>query len=252
MITLFTTPRPFEGHYDTIQTNAFRSWALMEPRPERIVVFADREHEGDKAVDLSLELGCEVLPIKERSPRGVPLLSDLFPRAQELGGTPCYLNADIIIIDDLVTAIETVNSQLKKECLMICRRWNVQVLSELEFADGWKDALMDKVEEQGSLMVECAMDLFAWTPGLYSVWKPYAIGRYLWDNHLAGLALVRGGKLVDLTPSVRIIHQTHAQVPWNDPDHMDVNRKIPSAYCGAKDSTHTLVPGEGLVNGWRG
>lgn len=248
-VTIFTTPRPFKGQYEIIQTNAFRSWSLMDPAPNRVVVFADRDHEGDRAVDLALSLNFEVHPIEQRSPRGVPLLSDLFPRAQGMGGIPCYVNADIILGNDLVPAIQAVVAELDR-CLMICRRWNVQILTYLDFQGDWKTDLHTKVDEQGSLMVECAVDLFAWTGKVYSVFKPYALGRYRWDNWLVGAARAHNAPIVDITPCVKMIHQSHAQVPWNDPDAQE-NFQIVGAFCGTKDSTHTLTP-SGLVAGWRG
>lgn len=249
-VTLFTTPRPFAGLYETIQRNALKSWSLLDPFPAEIVVFADEEHEGEGAVAYARDLGFLVLPINERSARGVPLISDLFPRAVERGNEiSCYTNADIILEGTVISAIEDC-ANLFDRCLMIARRWNVQVIELMDFQDGWEAKLREKVEKQGSLMAECAIDLFAWKGEVWPRFKPYAIGRYRWDNWLCGMARFHNVPMIDITPAVRITHQSHAQVQWDDPDAQE-NFRIMGVFCGTKDSTHTYTE-EGLVEGWLG
>lgn len=248
-VTLFTTPRPFEGHYNTIQRNALRSWSLLEPAPDEIVIFADKEHEGEDAIGYVQELGMVVLPIRERSAHGVPLLSDIFVQAQERADLRCYVNADILLEGDIISQLKTCAANFDK-CLMIARRWNVQVLDLMEFEEGWEERLKKKVDMQGSLMVECAIDLFAWKGIVWPRIKPYAIGRYRWDNWLCGMARFHNVSMIDITPAVRITHQSHAQVSWHDPD-AQANFQIPGPFCGTKDSTHTFTR-DGLVEGWLG
>jgi len=257
-VILFTTPRPFEGLYQIIQTNALTSWRLMDTQPGRILLFGDEEHEGHDALRLGRQLDFRIEPVLERSANGVPLISGMFARAREIAGRdgiPCYINADIIILDDLVPVLEEAASFFPDEsgrytkCLMVARRYNVQVLEFLEFWSGWRGELWGKIEEQGSLMAECAIDLFAWSGNVFPNVQPFAVGRYTWDNALTGTALQRGAAVVDITPKVRIVHQSHRIVEWDDPD-AQYNRTLIATYCGLKDSTHTLT-GDGLVRGWR-
>jgi hypothetical protein len=244
-IALFTTPRPFEGLYDVIQTNAWESWKRVGAD---VQIFGDWDYEGDRACHLAEAYEYAWRPVRERSPRGVPLMSDLFGRAE--GDIKCYVNSDIILFDGVLPAIEKAASHFES-CLIVARRWNVQVWDHLDFSGDWQGELWDKIQEQGSLMVECAIDLFAWKGNVYVKFAPYAIGRYRWDNWLVGNALARGNPVVDITPACRIVHQSHAQVPWEDPDAQD-NFKIQGAFCGAKDSTHTLTKEGELVKGWQG
>jgi len=263
-VVLFTTPRPFENLYEIIQTNAMKSWAYIDPPPSRILVYADREFEGDAAVDLAEAIGYEVCPVLQRTPSGVPLLNDLFTRTAEVAGdgVACYVNCDIILESDLVPSLERcvklVEAQYdqphfrrsKKGILMVARRWNTQMLHLMDFEPGWEDELREKVDVQGSLMAECAIDLFAWKGLVWSNVQPYAIGRYRWDNWLIGNALVRNNPVVDVSSVVRITHQAHNIVAWEDPDAQN-NFKIQGAFCGLKDSTHTLTE-DGLIEGWLG
>ena len=264
MITLFTTPRPFEGLYQIIQTNALKSWSILDPAPERVLVFADREHEGDIAVDFVESLGFEVLPILQRSPHGVPLLSDLFPRAQEVagGGIACYVNADILLQNDLVPALEKCSKLVRgaaerdgwehsnSGALMVARRWNVQVLDYMDFSEGWEGEIGEKVDSQGSLMAKCAMDLFAWYGTVWKEFKPFAIGRFRWDNWLVGMARHAGVPVIDVSHVIRLTHQAHSTVQWLDPD-AQTNFGIAGKFGGLEYSTYTMTE-EGLVGGWLG
>jgi len=38
MLTIFTTPKPFEGHIDTIQRNALSSWKALSGSPEVLII----------------------------------------------------------------------------------------------------------------------------------------------------------------------------------------------------------------------
>ena len=264
MITLFTTPRPFEGLYQIIQTNALKSWSILEPAPERVLVFADREHEGDVAVGFVESLGFEVLPILQRSSLGVPLLSDLFPRAQEIAGDgiACYVNADILLENDLVPALEKCSKLVRGAAerdswgysgdgaLMVARRWNIQVLDYMDFSDGWEQRLRKKVEAQGVQMAECAVDLFAWHGTVWETIAPFAIGRFRWDNWLVGMANKANKPVIDVSRVIRLTHQYHAVGQWNDPD-AQANFGIAGTFGGLKDSKFTMTE-EGLVGGWLG
>lgn len=248
-----------------IQTNALMSWGRMNPKPDRVVVFVDEEHEGAAACSLVRQEGFELGEVKQRSPRGVPLVSDLFSQMQESAnnGIAVYTNADIILSSDfvpgLIAAVEAVKNEMeqsnfrrsKKGILLIARRWNVQVFDHLDFADGWYQELWDKVHDQGSLMADCAIDLFAWHGEVWVNIPDFAIGRYAWDNWLVGNAYAaRNVPVVDVTPVIKLIHQSHHIVEWSDPDAQQ-NFKKAIIMGGMQHSTHTMTE-DGLVEGWRG
>jgi len=247
-VILFSTPRPFEGLYSIIQFNAMTSWAKAGAR---VALFGDREHEGDAAISLAESLGFEIVPVRQRSERGVPLVSDLFQQAANMAEVSVYVNADIIVFDDVLPAIERAAGEFES-ALLVARRWNVQVLDYLAFEPDWQAALWDKVQQQGSKMVECAIDLFGMKGEVYQNRRPpdYVLGKYTWDNGLLGMARRRDIPVVDITPCCTIVHQSHAQLPWDDPD-ANTNRRVAAPLCGLKDSTHTLTA-EGVVTGWKG
>jgi hypothetical protein len=50
MITLITCPKPFRGHSKIIQRNAIKSWTLLEPKPE-ILLMGDDEGTAEAAAE---------------------------------------------------------------------------------------------------------------------------------------------------------------------------------------------------------
>lgn len=248
-LVLFTTPRPFEGLFGMIQDNAWRSWYFLDPAPDKIVFFADEEHEGIEALTVARLVG-EIEPVRQRSKNGVPIVTDMFSRAQEMADIACYVNADLLLENDLVPAIKIAASQFE-ECLIVARRWNVQILKPMGFGKGWEQRLRKKVEEQGSQSVDCLIDLFAWKGNVLEGLDPFVVGRYTWDNAIIARALKNNAPVVDISPVVRMTHQNHAIRAWADLD-ADYNRGFGALLCSLKDSTHTLMPDGGIVKGWKG
>src|SRR5438477_11746488 len=101
MLTLFSIPKPFRGHIAVIQHNAIRSWTLLRPACE-VILFGDDEGVASAAADL----GVRHFPEVARNEYGTPLVSDVFAQAQRHAAhdTLCYINADIIVMNDLLDA----------------------------------------------------------------------------------------------------------------------------------------------------
>ena len=59
MIALFTVPKPFIGHIDTIQRNAMLSWTLLRPECE-ILLFGDEVGTAEVGNELCLRHMAEV------------------------------------------------------------------------------------------------------------------------------------------------------------------------------------------------
>ena len=72
MLTIFATPKPFRGHFAVIQRNAIRSWTLLRPACE-VILMGDEEGTAEIASEFSLrhipDIGCNAY--------GTPLVSAL-------------------------------------------------------------------------------------------------------------------------------------------------------------------------------
>src|SRR5262249_423949 len=134
VLTLFTVPRAFRGHIGVIQRNAIRSWLYLRPACE-VVLFGDDPGTAETGAEFNIR---HVRTVK-RNAYGRALLNDVFESAERIGRHPllCYANADIILMPDFLQAVRQV-VEVKPRCLMICRRWDVDLDEELDFQAGWE------------------------------------------------------------------------------------------------------------------
>src|SRR5437868_3788704 len=123
MITIFTTPKAYEGHIGIIQRNALQSWTRLRPRPE-IFLFGDEEGTRQAAADS----GTQFVPDVARSASGTPLISDMFALAEQRAqtGLLCFVNADIVLMSDFMRAVRRFEDWQRK-FLIVGRRWDIDV-----------------------------------------------------------------------------------------------------------------------------
>jgi hypothetical protein len=210
LLTLFTIPKPFEGHIGTIQRNAVASWRRLHPQCE-LLLFGDEE--GTKQV--AEEYDTEYLPEVERNQFGTPIVSSLFKQAAARArySTLCYINADIILMSDFVQAFKLVEGL--GSFLMVGRRWDLDIDASLDLQDrGWEEALRSLVEQQGALHPPTGIDYFVFNRGLWgdSI-PPFAVGRTAWDNWFIYQARKSQASIIDATEAVMAVHQNHAYNP---------------------------------------
>jgi len=261
LLSIFTTPKPFRGHINTIQTNAIRSWMRLRPRPEIILLGDD---EGTE--EISRELGLHYIPKVERNEFGTPLVSSIFQLAQATATTPflCYVNADIILMSDFMAAAQTV-ARAKEAFLMVGRRWMVDLGRPLDFEDSdWEDQLRANVRRAGRLDIWSSIDYLMFPRGAFPDVPPFAIGRGLWDDWLIYLARSRGLAVVNATHDVFAVHQNHDYSHAGGEAHVfkgeEAQRNLelarrPHLFCIA-DATHVLrhgrvKPARGFFYLWR-
>ena len=204
-LTLFATPKRFQGHVGTIQRNAITSWTRLNPKPEIILFGTD---EG--TAEIARELGLRHVPTVKTNQWGTPLVSDLFGQAEAVGSgrALCYVNADILLFDDFPQAIARV-SAWSNHFLMVGRRTDLDVTGPVDFAGDWDTQIRRRAQSEGKLQIARSVDYFAFSRGLYPEMPALAIGRFWWDNWLLWKARSLGAKVVDASKAVMVIHQNH-------------------------------------------
>jgi len=221
LLTLFTIPKPFKGHIETIQRNAIQSWLQLRPACEIILLGND---EG--TAEVAREFGVRHLPEVARNEFGTPLLNSIFERAQAAASHRllCYVNADIILLSDFLPAVRCIPF---RRFLMVGQRWDLDLDQPWDFDHSdWEGRLREYVYRRGNLHPPTGMDYFVFTRDLWGTIPPFAIGRTTWDNWLIYGARVRGAAVVDATRAVMAIHQNHdyAHIPdgvegaWKGPE----------------------------------
>ena len=179
MLTIFGIPKPFQDHHiNIIQRNAIKSWALLEPRPEIILL-------GDEngTVEFCEEFGIQHIPRVERNEYGTPLINSVFSQAEKAATYTlmCYVNADIILVSDLTAAVKMVKFPM---FLMGGRRWDLDIKEMIDFNVDWKRSLYENIKREGRRHGCGGIDYFVFPRGLPHNVPAFAVGRPHWDNWL--------------------------------------------------------------------
>lgn len=208
MLTIFSCPKPFTGFVNIIQRNAIKSWTLLQPRPE-IILIGDEEG----IAEVCREFGLRHVPLVQRNERGTPLVSAVFDIGQSLASNPyaCYVNADIILLDCFMQAFQRVVKLMgSSHFLSVGRRWGLELSEALDFKDTrWDFKLRDYARSRGSLGLPTGIDYFLFPKGLWKNIPPFALGRCHWDNWLVYSVYSRGIPVIDITQVTTTIHENH-------------------------------------------
>jgi hypothetical protein len=214
MLTLFAIPKPFVGHINLIQRNAIKSWTLLRPKCE-VVLLGDDEGTAHVAG----EFGLRHLGQIARNEYGTPLLNDMFASAQRMANHQllCFVNADIILMSDFPRAVERV-CNWRKRFLMVGRRTDVEMRESWDFAQpDWEGKLQKFALQHGKLRGEHNVDYFVFPKGLYDHVPPFAIGRPFYDSWLILKPISDRCPVVDTTTSAVAIHQNHGHSHFGIP-----------------------------------
>ncbi|MDY6796177.1 MAG: hypothetical protein SWK76_13010 [Actinomycetota bacterium] len=242
MLTLFTVPKPFEGHIGVIQRNAIQSWRRLHADLE-IFLFSDEKGISEMAV----ECGAEHISRIKCNEYGTPMLDSIFEAAIRLAGNRilCYVNADIILMNDFAKAVSRVMSM--DSFLMVGRRWDMDIREPLNFSDPrWEEELRAQVKARGKLHQAYGIDYFTFNRDLLGdAMPPFAVGRPTWDNWFIYNARRTKVPVIDATPAVTAVHQNHHYNPvlmardesgeWKGPE-VSVNREL----AGKRASTYNV------------
>ena len=207
VLTFFTTAKPFHGHSWRVQRNALASWKLVHPEAE-VILFGDDEG----AAEAARELGLRYEPYVERNEYGTKRLDYMFTTARALARHDilCYINCDIILMEDFRRALERVGTR-HAQFLMVGRRWDVEMADSCDFTqENWRSQLQALALMRGVQRTPEWIDYFAFNRGLYgSSVPPFVVGRVHWDQWLVWKARASGQPVVDVSPVVIAVHQNH-------------------------------------------
>jgi len=208
MLTIFSTTKPSRGHIAVIQRNAIRSWTLLQPRPEIILI-------GDEpgVRELCQEFNLRHLPEVERNEFGTPLVRSLFAlgQAHATFETVCYVNADIIFLKDFLDAVDVSRKWARGEpFLLLGGRWNVERIDpELLDRPDRDAALKTYAAAHGFHDTRVPMDYFIFPKSATWELPDFAIGRNAWDSWFPYQARRKGVPVIDGSSVITAIHQNH-------------------------------------------
>jgi len=206
MLTIFSCPKPFKGHIDTIQRNAIRSWKLLDPHSE-IILFGDEKGTAEIAQEFELRHIADI----EKNSFGTPLLNDVFNKAYQESHNDvlCYVNADIIFLQDFLDAVKQAK-KIKENFLLVGQRWDIDLDFLWDYSENnWEEKICRYMEERKKLHPPLGSDFFVFPRESFIDIPTFAVGRAGWDNWMIYHACKTGIPVIDLTPVITVIHQNH-------------------------------------------
>lgn len=249
LLTIFSAPKPFTNpHIAVIQCNAIQSWAHLGAEVEVILV-GDEDGLAQVAAEYSLPCLSQV----RRNESGTPLVSSIFHLARQASQSPLllYVNADILLLPEVITAARQVSQQAEK-FLLIGQRWDLDVRQLIEFSPDWAQRLAADVQARGRLHLPAGSDYFVFPRSLFEEMPDFAIGRAGWDNWMIYHARQQGWPVVDGTPSIRVIHQDHdySHLPGNKPHYtLEESRQNEALAGGSANLYMVLDSDKQLIHG---
>jgi hypothetical protein len=251
-LTVFSAPKAFtNSHINVIQRNAMQSWMHFGNEVE---VFLVGHEEG--MAEAAADCGVPVLENVRRNASGTPLVSSIFELARQASKSPylAYVNGDILLMPDILQSTHQIAEALPagQSFLLIGQRWDLDVKELLDFSPGWEVRLQQRVHEQGSLHAPAGSDYFVFPRLAFSEMPDFAIGRAGWDNWMIYHALERGWPVIDGTPSLMVIHQSHdySHLPGGRPHYnLAESQKNMEIGGGLKHMYMVLDAGHQLVDG---
>lgn len=204
MLTLFSIPKAFDGQFGVIQWNALRSWIALGGGIQVVLV-------GDEpgVAEAAREVGAAHVAGVARSERGTPRIDDAFAKADALAEHPlrCFVNADVLLLDDLLPAAGAVCAVFDRFLVVGASR-DLDLTEELRLDVDGRAELRRRALAEGRSRGATAIDYFVFTAGLFDPIPPFVVGRARFDNWLVWRARERG-PVVDATQAVTPVHQRH-------------------------------------------
>jgi hypothetical protein len=248
MLTLFSIPKPFEGHIGLIQRNALASWRRLAPQTELILFGADAG-----VARAAQQFGARHEPVLAANAYGTPLISDAFARARCVATQSLlmYSNADMLYDESLLRALKAVAD--RGSFLLSGQRWDDDIKYDLVTAldDHWR-SLFAQRSTHGRLHGFSAMDYFVFPRTLDFGMPEFAVGRVGWDSWLVWRCRQLGIPVIDATADVAALHQNHTYSSlargcqhWHGPER-DLNIRQAgglSHLLTLREASHQLVAG---------
>lgn len=206
MLTIFSVPRPFNGHIGLIQENAIASWKILKNNPQVILL----ANESGTA-EVCKKYNVDFIPDVKLNSFGTPLVNDVFRKAQGAAQFEivAYVNSDIILTNSFIDATMKASKQFQS-FLLVGRRYDLSITKKVDFSNSmWEQIIRDRVKKESSLHSPTGMDYQVFRRGAWMNMPPFIVGRPVWDCWFVTQAKKVKHEVIDTTEAVFIIHQKH-------------------------------------------
>lgn len=208
-ITIFTTPKAFEGQTKIDQYNAVISWKKFTPNAQIILIgkdFGTRECAED--------LHVEHIEKCKSNELGTPFLDSIFTKAEENSNHDIlmYINSDIVFTHDISNMITIFMNELsyKQNFLATGQRHDTDIKFQLKSHQSLSEIkdYLDDIKIGSEIHGPAGLDYFIFRKSSFSL-PPFLIGRPCWDNWLIWHCYKENFMIINTTNAFEILHQNH-------------------------------------------
>ena len=235
MITILSSPKPFEGAARFNQLNAIRSWKALAPDVE-VILYGD-----SRGTEIAVgELGATWVPDVEASETGIPLFGAIAAHAAAHAAhdVQAYVNCDIILTPTFLDAVRRVGPPrfLLSGFLLSGARLDLAEGVVVDTAEpGWLERIPALADDGRLRLPAGGADFFVFPRGLWASLPRIVVGRAAYENALFSFALRRRVPVIDATPDVVSLH------PFHDYSHAPGGRQ--AVFGGAEAQTNLRACG---------
>lgn len=235
--TIVTVPFSFGGPKGMVQLNALRSWKLLDPVPD-IMLVDDGESDLDR-IAYRFDVGV-IAPI-ECNEYGLSLRS-IFEAIDTTVRTDliAYVDTDVILGQSFAEAIR-YTAQRFDQFQMCGGRWSAKGLGEIDYSrprwqrDIWSHVF--KNHHKGS-------DYAVYRKGHFAGMPDFTIGMGWWDGWRMGHTLRQGAALVNAERVAYAVHQDHGLRNAGSPAWGRNRQLMGDCQAWVTNATHYLTPEE--------
>ena len=207
MITIFATPKNFEGEFKIIQENALSNWRTLSNQIE-IFIMGDSIGAKEAAIRNNAKY-IKDIPV---TTHGTPTIPGLFQTAERFchNNLLCYLNADMILPPNFMQIVKSL-VKIKNKFLAVGHRWDIDIdykinfKSEKKLEKFWTDARINSIRHPCT-----GIDYFVFKKGTFKCIPELVVGRPGWDNWLLWKTRHMRIPLIDLSENIFALHQNHS------------------------------------------
>jgi hypothetical protein len=236
VLTFFAIPKPFNGHIGIIQENAIKSWLQLSSNCE-VILYGNED--GIKEICDKYNL-IHISNIKKNE-YGTPTLDYIFENVQTIAKNEiiCYVNADIILLKDVVATIKKISFQ---RFLLVGQRWDTDITDPINFEDPGCESHLKCDVTKNHKRFHGGIDYLIFPRGTFGTIPPFAVGRAGWDNWMIYHARKLNIPTVDATQVIMVIHQNH--------NYSHVPQRRDNAYSGPESDINFKLSGGRRIYLW--
>lgn len=209
-IAILSSPRPFVGEFNRIQTNSIKSWLSLDSNID-IFLIDDEQSTCRSLLTDPYYSTISILPPLAFSPWGTPLIDGPINKllSSKKYTHVCFVNTDIVLDNRFVDLISFLTRCPFTSYICMGQRHNIDISFTLTYESASDRPNPNPWILPRSLHPPTGMDYWIMPCSTSLVFPPFISGRPGMDSWLAWYHVSNRLPLIDATNFLQVLHQNH-------------------------------------------